>query len=122
MRLRYGTLSITSDGTKPVEFNVYLNGVNSAVGTWGFYDEQLSVSEINIDSPLVLNNRTIVTGVTKPNQQIGGTFLNKVDRERINLFSSDVIISANAGDIITITANSTGSSVIDFQIRWIEEF
>ena len=122
VRLRYGTLSITSDGTKPVEFNVYLNGVNSAVGTWGFYDEQLSVSEINIDSPLALTNRTIVTGVTKPNQQIGGTFLNKVDRERINLFSSDVIISANAGDIITITAKSTGSSVIDFQIRWIEEF
>lgn len=122
VRLRYGTLTFVSDGTKPVEFNVYINGVNGAVGTWGYYDEQLSVSEINIDSPLVLNNRTIVTGVTKPNQQIGGTFLNKVDRDRINLFGSDVVIGANAGDIITITAKSINNTVIDFQIRWIEEF
>lgn len=122
VRLRYGTLTFVSDGTKPVEFNVYINGVNGAVGTWGYYDEQLSVSEINIDSPLVLNNRTIVTGVSKPNEQIGGTFLNKVDRDRINLFGSDVVIAANAGDIITITAKSANSTVIDFQIRWIEEF
>lgn len=122
VRLRYGTLTFVSDGTKPVEFNVYINGVNGAVGTWGYYDEQLSVSEINIDSPLVLNNRTIITGVAKPNEQIGGTFLNKVDRDRINLFGSDVVIAANAGDIITITAKSANSTVIDFQIRWIEEF
>jgi hypothetical protein len=122
VRLRYGTLSLTTDGAKPVEFNVYLNGIDGDVGTWGYYDEGLSVSEINIDSPLVLNNRTIVTGLAKANEQIGGTFLNKVDKERINLFSSDVIIAANAGDIITITAKSTGNTVVDFQIRWIEEF
>lgn len=122
VRLRYGTLTLTSDGTKAVEFNVYLNGVDGNVGEWGYYDEDLSVSEINIDSPLALTNRTIVTGLDKANEQVGGTFLNKVDRDRINLFSTDVVIAANAGDIITITAKSQNSTDISFEMRWIEEF
>lgn len=122
VRLRYGTITITSDGTKPVAFRVYINGVNRNVGTWGDYDSDLSVSELNIDSPLVVTTDTIVTGLTRKRQQIGGTYLGKTDRDRINLFSTDVVISANAGDIITITAFSPNSTVVDFEIRWIEEF
>lgn len=124
VRLRYGTITITSDGTKPVEFNVYLNGVpydNVAHG-WGFYDENLSVSELNINAPLELTTRTIVTGLSKANELIGGTFLGKVDRDRINLFSGDAVISANAGDILTFTAKSINNTVVDFEARWIEEF
>lgn len=124
VRLRYGTVTITSDGTKPVEFNVYLNGVpyDTITHEWGYYDEQLSVSELNLDAPLSLANRTIVSGLTKINEQIGGTFLGKVDRDRINLFSTDVVISAAAGEILTFTAKSPNTTTVDFEIRWIEEF
>lgn len=124
VRLRYGTVTITSDGTKSVEFNVYLNGVpyDNVTHDWGYYDENLSVSELNINAPLQTTSRTIVTGLDKINEQIGGTYLGKVDRDRINLFSQDVVISANAGDILTFTAKSSNSTVIDFEIRWIEEF
>lgn len=124
VRLRYGTITITSDGTKSVSFKVYLNSVpyDTINDEWGYYDENLSVSEINIDAPLALTSRNIVTGLNKINQQIGGTYLGKVDRDRINLFSSDVIISANADDILTFTAFSENNTIVDFEIRWIEEF
>lgn len=124
VRLRYGTVTITSDGTKPVEFNVYLNGMtyDNVTYEWGYYDEQLSVSELNINQPLSLTSRTIVTGLDKTNEQIGGTYLGKVDRDRINLFSRDVIISANPNDILTFTAKSPNATVVDFELRWIEEF
>lgn len=123
LRLRYGTVTITSDGNKTVEFNVYLNGVryDPNVDEWGDYDANASITEMNLDAPLQLASRSIVAGLDKVNQQIGGTYLGKIDRDRINLFSRDVIIAANAGDIITFTALSSGATEVDFELRHIEE-
>lgn len=119
VRIRYGTLTITSDGTKSVRFRVYLNGVTG--GTWADYDTDLSVTEVSTST--TLNTTTsVIDGITKVNEQIGSTVLGKVDRDRINLFSSDIVIAANPSDIITITAESSNSSDIDIQLRWIEEF
>lgn len=122
VRIRYGTITLVSDGQKSVKFKVYLNGVDRNVGTWGDYDSDLSVSEINTDSPLSLTTVNPVPTVNKILEQIGSTALAKEDRDRINLFSSDVVISAFPNDTITITAESQNSSSIDVQIRWIEEF
>lgn len=123
LRLRYGTVTITSDGTKPVEFNVYLNGVryDPNLDEWGDYDTEASISEINIDAPLQLTTRTIVAGLDKVNQQIGGTYLGKIDRDRINLFSTDVIIGANPADIITFSAFCPNATEVNFELRDIEE-
>lgn len=120
IRLRYGTLTITSDGNKSVDFKVYLDGVTG--GTWGDFDTDLSVSEVSIDTTLATTTRTIVTGLDAIDEQVGSTALAKVDRDRINLFSNDIVIAAYPGETITITAQSASTNTIDFQLRWIEEF
>lgn len=119
IRVRYGTLTLVTDGNKSVRFKVYINGVTG--GTWGFYDEELSVTEVSTTTTLSLTSTTI-DGVTKINEQIGSTALAKSDRTRINLFDSDIVISALPTDTITITAESSSSSYIDIQLRMIEEF
>lgn len=119
VRIRYGTLTITSDGTKSVKFKVYLNGVTG--GTWADYDTNLSVTELSTTTTLNLTT-VAIDGITKINEQIGSTVLGRVDRDRINLFDSDIVISANAGDTITITGQSQNNSDVDIQLRWIEEF
>lgn len=121
IRTRYGTLTITSDGNKSVSFKVYKNGVDRNVGTWGDFDTNGSVIEINIDSPLALTTRSPIPGITLVNEQIGSTALGKVDRDRINLFSTDVVIDAYPGESITITAFSQNNTEVDIQLRWIEE-
>lgn len=122
VRLRYGTVTLVADGNKSVDIKVYKNGVSRAVGTWGDFDTNLSVSEINTDSPLSLTSVNPIPTVTKINEQIGSTALSKQGSVRINLFESDIVIDANPDDIITITAESTNATVIDVQLRWIEEF
>lgn len=117
--IRYGTLTLVSDGQKSVRFKVYLNGVSG--GVWDSYDADLSVSEVSTTASLNLTT-SVIGGITKVNEQIGSTALGKVDRDRINLFSSDIIIAAHPGDSITITAESDNNTTIDIQLRWIEEF
>jgi hypothetical protein len=119
VRVRYGTLTLTTDGTKSVSFRVYVNGVSGGVFT--DYDTDLSVSSISTDTTLSYTTTTIA-GIPRRNEQVGGTYLGKTDRERLNLFESDIIIAAYPGDIITITAFSTGATVVDMELRWIEEF
>ena len=120
---RYGTISLTADGTKPVVYRVYVNGVDydPINDEWGDYDTDLSITQLNIDAPLAITTRTVVTGLTLKNEQVGGTFSSKTGEVRINLFSTDVIIGANPTDIITFTAESSGNSEINFMQRSIEE-
>lgn len=120
---RYGTVSLTADGTKPVVYRVYINGVDydPINDDWGDYDTDLSITELNIDAPLNTTTRTPVAGLTIKNEQVGGTFSSKDGEVRINLFSTDVIIGANPDDIITFTAESTGNSTINYMQRSIEE-
>lgn len=122
VRLRYGTITITSDGTKPVSFRVYKNAVDRNVGIWANYETDLSVSEVNIDSPLILTSDVLVPNLPRIREQVGGTYLGKVDRARINLFSSDIIIDANPDDILTFSVFSSNNTIVDFEIRWVEEF
>lgn len=119
VRIRYGTLTLVSDGNKSVKFKVYINGVTG--GTWDDYDSSLSVTEVATDTVLNLTTST-VGGIVKIAEQVGSTALGKSDRDRINLFDSDIVIAAYPGDIITITAESQNTTDIDIQLRWIEEF
>jgi len=119
IRSRYGTLTLVTDGNKSVKFKVYLNGVTG--GTWDFYDEPLSVTEVSTTTSLNLTSTT-VGGILKINEQVGSTALGKADSVRLNLFDSDVVIAAYPNDTITITAQSQNTSEIDIQLRLIEEF
>ena len=120
---RYGTITLTADGTKPVVYRVYINAVDydPLNDDWGDYDTDLSITQLNIDAPLNFTTRTPVPGLTIKNEQVGGTFSSKTGEVRINLFSTDVIIGANPGDIITFTAESRGNSTINYMQRSIEE-
>lgn len=119
VRVRYGTLTLTTDGTKSTSFRVYINGVTG--GTYTDYDPDLSVSSISTDATLAYTT-TSIAGIQRRNEQVGGTYLAKTDRERLNLFESDIVIAAYPGDIITISAFSTGATIVDMELRWIEEF
>lgn len=119
IRIRYGTLTLTTDGTKSVSFRVYNNGVTG--GTYTDYDSELSVSSISTDTTLSYTS-TNIAGLVRKNEQVGGTYLAKADRERLNLYESDIVIAAYPGEVITITAFSTGATVVDMELRWIEEF
>lgn len=119
VRSRYGTVTLTTDGNKPVKFKVYLNGVIN--GTWYDFDTDLSVTEMSTDAQLSLTQ--IVKGnITKIVEQVGSTALGKSGSLRINLFDSDIVISAYPTDTITITAQSQNATNVDIQLRLIEEF
>ena len=121
--VQYGTLTLTSDGNKPVAFRVYKNIADRNTGNWGDYDTNGSVLELSNDATLNITTRVITPTITLRNEQIGGTFLQKIDNLRINLFGegTDVPITAYPDESITITALSTGASTINLQLRGVEK-
>lgn len=108
------TLTLNSDGNKRVVIKLYKNGVTG--GTYSDWNTSDSLLELSTDNNLALTTTT-VAGITKINEQVGGTLLAKQEKERINFIDTDVCFCMQPGEILTITAESTQSNEIDMQIR-----
>ena len=112
VRVRYGTLSIFTDGNKPVIFKVFKNGTLTGEN---FNDKNPATSVVEYDV-----DATAYTPSTDP---VGGVVMGKVDTTRINLLGKDdVVLAAYPGETITLTARSSNSSDITMFFRWVDEF
>jgi hypothetical protein len=111
VRIRIGTVTISTDGTKAVEFDVFKGGTLTG-GAWTPIDSENSVADYN-------NTATSYTPDSSPR---GGTVLGKLDRDRINLISGDVIIPIYAGEEIHFVATTTNTNDVIVYFRHVEEF
>lgn len=113
VRIRLGTFTASSDGTKAVEIDVWKEGTLTG-GTWEAFDADNSVAEFN----------NTATSFAPPAGRVsGGTVLGKVDRDRINLIEGDVIIPLYPGETIHfVGTTSSGTSDMVVFVRHIEEF
>lgn len=111
VRVRYGTVALAVDGTKPVVWEVFKNG--TLVGeVWT--PKNTVASTVDYD--------TSATAYAPSQDTIGGTIMGKVSTIRINLFEGDVILSVYPGETITLTARSSNNTEVTTFFRWIEEF
>ena len=113
VRIRYGTVTLASDGTKPIIIKVFRNGTLTGAN-FQDYDTTDSVAQFDITATAY----TAGAG----NEPIGGTLLPKVGVARINLFSDDVVIPVYPNETVTLTAASANSTELDLFLRHIEEF
>ncbi len=111
VKIRLGTFTPISDGSKSVEFDVYKSGVLTG-GVWVSQDPDNSVSEYN----------NTATSFVPDSDIIGGTGLAKVDRDRINLVKGDVILNIYPGEEVHIVSSSSSSNDVILYLRRIEEF
>lgn len=111
VKVRIGTFTSISDGAQPVQFDIYSTGTLTG-GTWIERDPENSTIEYN----------NTATSFTPPVgvEPDGGTGIAKVDRDRINLFSNDIIISLRAGEELHVVANGNNNIINYFRV--IEEF
>lgn len=111
VRTRLGTLTISTDGTKAVQFDLYKSGTLTG-GSWLAIDADNSVVEYN----------NTATSFVKSGLPVGGTVLGKVDRERINLIEGDIVIPVYPGETIHLVATTPNSTEAVVYFRHIEEF
>lgn len=116
-KIKFKTFTFATDGNKSVEFKLYLNG--STGGTFESWSGD-SVAEVSTTATLSLTTSTI-GGITKIDEQIGGTILAKIANDRIDLSGGDVEISLNQNETLTVTAQSTNSNETKTLVRWVEE-
>ena len=111
VRVRYGTIALSTDGTKDVVWEVFKGGaLTGAV----FVPKNPTCSVIDYDIS--------ATAFTPAGDNIGGTVMGKVAQTRINLFEGDVVLAVYPGETITLTARSSNNSTVGLFFRWIEEF
>lgn len=111
VRVRYGTVALSVDGTKSVVWEVHKNATLTGAS---FTPKNADTSVVEYD--------TSATAMTVNSDNIGGTIMGKVSTTRINLFEGDVILAVYPGETITLAARSANSSTADVFFRWIEEF
>lgn len=106
--IRLGTLSIASDGSKPVVFHVYRNATLVGSSFVPFGGDSYSSYDVSATSVV-------------PSEVIGGLVLNKVDTQRVNLFTNDVFLKGGHNDVITLACISSNSSDITLFQRHLEK-
>ncbi len=111
VRIRYATVSVFTDGNKPVIISVYKNGT---LTNEAFVAKNAVTSVTDVD--------VSATAYTPSSEPVGGVVLGKVDSARINLFKGDVIIAAYPGETITFAATSSNATDLTLFLRWLEEF
>lgn len=111
VRVRYGTVALAVDGTKPVTWEVFKNGTLTGE-VWTPKNTETSTIDYDITA----------TAYTPSQDAIGGTIMGKLSTVRINLFEGDVILSVYPGETITLTARSSNNTEVSTFFRWIEEF
>ena len=110
IRTRYATVSLSVDGTKSTSWQVLKNpSLTGAV----YVDKDANNSVCQYDV-----SATAVTG----GSLVGGVVMGKTDTTRINLFDGDAIIAVLPNETVTLAAKSTGATVVDVFLRWVEEF
>lgn len=114
--IQYGTVDIQVEGTKPVIFSVYKNGITSS--TFANYSDYTQVST---DGTLVKDIDILSNGLTFVRNQIGGTILGKDSGVRLNLLDTDIALRIGYEETITISAISSNTSTIHLAIRWVED-
>lgn len=105
--IRFGTVSIATEGNKPVIFEIYRNAtlanstfVNFGNGSFSSYD----ISATSLSGGII----------------VGGVVLNKVDSARINLFTNDIFIKANYNETLTLACKTSNPSEVTFFVRHLE--
>lgn len=111
VRVRYGTIALSDDGTKDVVWEVFKGG--SLVG--GAFVPKNAITS-------VIDYNITATSFTPLGDNIGGTVLGKTGQTRINLFEGDVVLAVYPGETITLTARSANNATVSVFFRWIEEF
>lgn len=111
VRIRYGTVSLYTEGNKPVIWKVFKNGTLTGE-VWVAKNPTTSVADYDVSA----------TSYTPSGDPIGGIVMGKVDTARVNLFQGDVILAAYPGETITFTAASSSGTDVSLFFRWIEEF
>lgn len=111
VRVRYGTVALSVDGTKPVIWEVHKNATLTGAS---FVPQNTETSVVDYD---VSATSMVVSG-----DNIGGTIMGKVSTTRINLFEGDVVLAVYPGETITLAAKSANNSEVSLFFRWIEEF
>lgn len=113
-KIKIATLTLKSDGTKPVMFKIYKN--SSTGGTFNDWDATTSRVEVSTNTTLSTTTETIGT-ITKIINQIGSAILSKEEVQRVNLLDGDVVIDIKPNETITITAKSTNESIVSLITR-----
>lgn len=111
VRVRYGTVALSVDGTKPVIWEVHKNATLTGA-SFVPQNTETSVTEHDISATSMVVN----------GDNIGGTIMGKVSTTRINLFEGDVVLAVYPGETITLAAKSANNSEVSLFFRWIEEF
>jgi len=101
-------LSVATDGTKTVKINLLLN---ATIGGTPVYNTVDADSTVTFDIA-----GTTVTG----GRLIGSWVLGKADSFNIDLLNTHLIF--REGDVVTISAESTNSNLVDAAITWGEMF
>lgn len=115
--LELETITFTnSNGTKPVRFRLYVNGVSG--GTYYIFGGS-SVTEVSFDASLSLTPITMGTK-TRYLEQVGGTYVEKDGSIRVNLTSGDITIKIKRGETLTVTAISSHTTDVNVSMRWYE--
>lgn len=111
VRVRYGTIALSVDGTKPVIWEVHKNAALTGA-SFVSQNPDTSVADYDISA----------TSMVVSGDNIGGTIMGKVSTTRINLFEGDVVLAVYPGETITLAAKSANNSEASLFFRWIEEF
>lgn len=111
VKSRVGTVTISTDGTKAVEFDIFVTGTLTG-GVWVPLEPDTSVLEYN----------NTATAFAPTSSIRGGTVLGKIDRDRINLVQGDVVVPIYAGEELHFVATTSASNSIVVYFRTIEEF
>lgn len=112
VKSRYGTVTISSSGTKDTFITIYKNATLTGASF-------VSFDTVNSTCQYDITATAINTVGLNP---IGGTIMAKADKVRINLFGNDVIIPIYPGDDVSFCADCANNTVISVMLRHIEEF
>lgn len=111
VRVRYGTVALSVDGTKDVVWEIFKGGTLTGAS---FVAKNAATSVVDYDIS--------ATAYTPSTTNIGGTVMGKTSQTRINLFEGDVVLAVYPGETITLCARSPNNTVVSLFFRWIEEF
>lgn len=110
VQVRYATVSLACDGTKPTTWYVYKNStLTGAI----YVDQETTESVAQYDV-----SATALAG----GQLVGGTIMQKLGDTRINLYEGDVVLAVAPDEVITLAVKSTGATTVDAFVRWTEGF
>jgi len=111
VKARIGTFTGITDGRKTLQYDIYKLGTLTG-GAW--------LDKDPINSVIQYNNTS--TSFIPIGELVGGTGLAKIDRDRINLVSGDVIVSIYPGEELHVVAASTDNDDSTLYLRTLEEF